>query len=93
MPSQFLTGVGAAAGIALINSIGNLGTYAGLPVIGWVKENTHSFAAGLYFIAACALASAMLACFGTRTIAVGPIAAVETPAGPAAVGAGSHDNE
>jgi ACS family tartrate transporter-like MFS transporter len=79
MPSQFLTGVGAAAGIALINSIGNIGSYAGPLVVGWVKDRTHSFEVGLYFLASCALASALLAYFGTRAIATTAITAVSTP--------------
>jgi MFS transporter, ACS family, tartrate transporter len=68
IPSQFLTGVGAAAGIALINSIGNLGAYAAPPVVGWIRDRTHSFEASLYFLAACALASAVLAHFATRAL-------------------------
>ena len=63
MPSQFLTGLGAASGIALINSIGSIGAYAGPLVVGWVKDTTHSFEVGLYFLASCAFASAVLAFF------------------------------
>jgi ACS family tartrate transporter-like MFS transporter len=69
MPSQFLTGLGAAAGIALINSIGNIGGYVGPLVVGWIKDTTHGFEAGLYFLASCAFASAVLAFFGTRPTA------------------------
>jgi len=75
IPSQFLTGIGAAAGIALINSIGQLGSYAGPPIVGWVKDRTHSFEAGLYFLALCALASSLLAYLGTRTPRPSAIAA------------------
>jgi len=66
MPSMFLTGAAAAAGIALINSIGNLGGYVGPFIVGWIKESTKSFEMGLYFLAACALASAVITCFATR---------------------------
>jgi len=79
MPSQFLTGVGAAAGIALINSIGSIGAYAGPLVVGWVKDTTHSFEAGLYFLASCAFGSAVLAFFGTRAIATTATGVVSTP--------------
>jgi MFS transporter, ACS family, tartrate transporter len=82
MPSQFLTGVGAAAGIALISSIGNIGGYVGPLVVGWVKDRTHSFEVGLYFLASCALASALLAYLGTRAIATTAIAAVRTAPPP-----------
>jgi len=66
MPSLFLTGAGAAAGIALINSIGNLGGYVGPFIVGWIKSSTDSFEMGLYFLAACALASAVITYFATR---------------------------
>jgi MFS transporter, ACS family, tartrate transporter len=91
MPSQFLTGVGAAAGIALINSIGNIGGYAGPLVVGWVKDTTHSFEAGLYFLAWCAFASAVLAFFGTRATATRAIGVISTPAGQIRNTASSYD--
>jgi MFS transporter, ACS family, tartrate transporter len=61
MPSAFLTGSAAAGGIALVNSIGNLGGYVGPFVVGWIKDTTGSFEAGLYFLAACALLSGIIA--------------------------------
>jgi MFS transporter, ACS family, tartrate transporter len=70
IPPQFLTGVGAAAGIALINSIGSLGGYLGPFVVGWTSDSTHGFQAGLYFLSTCALASALLAFLGTRAFRV-----------------------
>ena len=79
MPSQFLTGVGAAAGIALINSIGSIGSYAAPVVVGLIKDRTHSFVVGLYFLASCALASALLAYLGTRAIETTAITAVDNP--------------
>ncbi len=60
MPSMFLTGSSAAASIALINATGNLGGYVGPFVVGWIKDSTNSFQAGLYFLAACALAGAVI---------------------------------
>jgi len=44
-------GVGAAASIALINSIGNTGGFVGPFLLGSIDDATHSFAAGLYVIA------------------------------------------
>jgi ACS family tartrate transporter-like MFS transporter len=70
LPSTFLTGAAAAGGIALVNSIGNLGGFVGPYVVGWIKDATGSFDAGLYFLAACALASAVLAFFGLRPAVV-----------------------
>jgi MFS transporter, ACS family, tartrate transporter len=61
MPSTFLTGTAAAGGIALVNSIGNLGGYVGPFIVGWIKDATGSFETGLYFLAACALLSGIIA--------------------------------
>ena len=60
LPGRFLTGAGAAAGIALINSIGNLGGYLGPFGIGALKEYTGSLAAGLYFISAVEILGVLL---------------------------------
>src|SRR5204862_2928914 len=60
MPTLFLSGSAAAAGIATINSIGNLGGFVGPTVIGWVKDTTGSFLGGLYFVAGLLCLSAVL---------------------------------
>ena len=52
LPSQFLTGVGAAAGIALINSFGNLSGFVGPYLTGWLQDLTGSFRAGMFVVAA-----------------------------------------
>ena len=66
MPSLFLTGAAAAVGIALINSIGNLGGYVGPFIVGWIKQSTDSFEMGVYFLAGCAFTSALITFFATR---------------------------
>ena len=66
MPSAFLTGTAAAGGIALVNSIGNLGGYVGPFIVGWIKDSTGSFESGLYFLAACALLSGIIAYFAVQ---------------------------
>jgi MFS transporter, ACS family, tartrate transporter len=60
MPSMFLSGAGAAAGIALINSIGNLGGFIGPFVIGWLKDKWGSYAGGLYVVGATLAVSAVV---------------------------------
>ncbi|TCB67538.1 MFS transporter [Acinetobacter sp. ANC 4178] len=60
MPTMFLSGAAAATGIATINSIGNLGGFAGPAMIGWVKDQTGSFASGLYFVAGLLILSTVL---------------------------------
>jgi len=51
MPPMFLTGPAAAAAIAWINSIGNLGGFFGPWYVGWMKDLTGSYAGGLYGLA------------------------------------------
>jgi ACS family tartrate transporter-like MFS transporter len=60
MPTLFLRGPAAAAGIAAINSIGNLGGFAGPAIIGWLKDLTGGYAAGLYAVASFLVLSAIL---------------------------------
>ena len=52
LPPAFLGGAAAAAGIALINSVGNLAGFASPFIVGFIKDNTGSTNAGLYVIAA-----------------------------------------
>jgi ACS family tartrate transporter-like MFS transporter len=61
MPPEFLSGAAAAGAIALINSIGNLGGFAGPYVVGIVKQRTHSFAGGMIVMAASLVAAGLLA--------------------------------
>jgi D-galactonate transporter len=50
-PTAFLGGIAAAAGIALINSVGNLAGFVAPFVIGWIKQATQSTDAGLHLLA------------------------------------------
>jgi nitrate/nitrite transporter NarK len=61
IPSSFLTGSSAAAGIAAINSIGNLSGFAGPYVMGYLKDLTGNFTAGLLVLGGCALAGGIVA--------------------------------
>jgi D-galactonate transporter len=58
LPTAFLSGAAAAGGIAIINSIGNLSGFAGPYVMGWLKDATGDYTAGLLTIAATALIGA-----------------------------------
>jgi len=51
LPTGFLTGSAAAGGIALINSIGNLGGFVGPYAIGWIKDATGEITLGLVVLA------------------------------------------
>ncbi len=55
LPAAFLSGAGAAAGIAAINALGNLSGFVGPYAMGWIKDHTGSFSGGLLLIAALAL--------------------------------------
>lgn len=58
IPSGFLTGRAAAAGLALIVSIGNLGGFVGPYMIGYLRESTKSFSTPLYALSAILLVGA-----------------------------------
>ena len=60
LPGRFLSGATAAAGIALINSFGNLGGYIGPFGIGALKEYTGTLSSGLYFLSAVMLSGVLL---------------------------------
>lgn len=47
LPSEFLTGASAAAGIALVNSVANLGGFVGPSSIGAIAERSGSVATGM----------------------------------------------
>jgi nitrate/nitrite transporter NarK len=51
MPAALLSGPAAAAGIALVNSIGNLGGFVGPYLVGLVKDATGSTDGGLITLA------------------------------------------
>lgn len=77
MPSEYLGGSAAAAAIALINSVGNLGGFIGPYLVGIVRQMSHGFSGGL---AAMAL---MLAIAGCLALAIGDRARGRAPVGSA----------
>jgi ACS family tartrate transporter-like MFS transporter len=50
-PTTLLTGAAAAAGIALINSVGSTGGFFGPSIIGWVRDATGGFSGALMVLA------------------------------------------
>jgi D-galactonate transporter len=52
LPTAFLVGAGAAAGIAAINSIANLAGFLAPYLVGWLKQLTSSTDSGMYMLAA-----------------------------------------
>ncbi|MGL5388323.1 MAG: MFS transporter [Enterobacterales bacterium] len=51
LPGALLSGTAAAAGIAFVNSIGNLAGFFGPTVLGWLKDTTGRTDTGLYILA------------------------------------------
>lgn len=66
LPTAFLTGTAAAGGVAMINSIGNLGGQAGPAILAWFQSSDGSFAPGLRVLAA------LVAMCGVLTVALLP---------------------
>ncbi|MFX4292165.1 MFS transporter [Streptomyces bohaiensis] len=60
VPSRFLTGAAAAAGIALINTMGNVAGFASGYVTGWLRDLTGSYVVPLYLVGFFMLLSAVL---------------------------------
>jgi ACS family tartrate transporter-like MFS transporter len=63
LPNTFLTGVGAAAGIGLINSFGNLSGFLGPYLTGWLQSLTGNFRAGLWVVAGFMALAGVIAVF------------------------------
>jgi MFS family permease len=59
LPTAFLGGARAAAGIAAINSIANLGGFVSPYVVGGLRDLTHSTGAGLFAVSAVLVAGAL----------------------------------
>ena len=53
LPSSFLRGSSAAAGLAVINATGNLGGFIAQNVVPWIKDRTGSTLAPMLFLAGC----------------------------------------
>ena len=61
LPPTFLAGTAAAAGIAFMCSVANLGGFASTFLIGWLKDLTHSMSAGLITVGVIVLVGSLLA--------------------------------
>jgi nitrate/nitrite transporter NarK len=60
LPTAFLAGTAAAAGLAFINSIGNLAGFISPFAVGWIKDLTQSTDTGMYLIASLILLGGFL---------------------------------
>jgi D-galactonate transporter len=66
LPTSILSGSAAAAGIAWINSVGNLAGYVSPFLVGTIRDRTHSMTLALLALSAAALASALISLYVTR---------------------------
>jgi ACS family tartrate transporter-like MFS transporter len=67
LPSSILGGAAAAGGIALVNSLANLGGFVGPYVMGWLKESTGGYETGMAVLAAGLLTSVVLVLLQARS--------------------------
>jgi ACS family 4-hydroxyphenylacetate permease-like MFS transporter len=62
IPAGVLAPAARAAGIALIAVAGNIGSASSPTVIGWLRDTTHNFNAGLIFVSVLMLVGATILC-------------------------------
>ena len=60
LPTALLTGTAAAGGIALINSIGNLGGYIGPVLVGYLRGRMDDYVGGMLVLAAALIIAGLL---------------------------------
>ena len=60
VPTQFLTGAAAAAGIALINTVGNLAGFSAGYITGWLKDLTGGYTVPMFVVGGFMLLSSIL---------------------------------
>ncbi|WP_395093299.1 MFS transporter [Armatimonas sp.] len=72
VPPQFLRGTYIAAGLALINSVGNLAGFAGPKLFGKVKADGNDFLPSLLLLASFVMAGGLLAAFVTKKLERNP---------------------
>lgn len=63
LPTVFLSGTAASAGIAWINSVGNLAGYVSPYLVGKIRDTMHSMTPALILLSACSLGSALITIF------------------------------
>lgn len=60
LPTSYLSGAAASAGIAWINSVGNLGGFVSPFLVGKIRDVTHSTSLALFVVACCCFMSSIL---------------------------------
>ena len=83
LPTRFLTGAAAAAGVALINTIGNLAGFSAPFVTGFVHDWTGGYEIPMFIVGFVMLVSAVLMVLLARSNRINPVTVNETDAAPA----------
>ena len=81
VPTQFLTGVAAAAGIALINTMGNMAGFSAPYVTGYLKDWTGDYKVSMFVVGGFMLLSAILMIALSRRNRVEAAPGTEVPMG------------
>ena len=81
VPTQFLTGVAAAAGIALINTMGNIAGFAAPYVTGWLNDLTGGYRVPMFVVGGFMLLSAVLMFLLSRHGRVEQVPGTQVPVG------------
>jgi MFS family permease len=81
VPTQFLTGIAAAAGIALINTMGNVAGFAAPYITGWLKDATGDYKVSMFVVGGFMLLSAVLMTLLSRRKQVELAPGTEVPVG------------
>ena len=79
LPPKFLFGARAAAGIAAINSLGNIGGFIAQNLVPWVRQTTGSVKTPMLIPATCLLVFAVVTLFILRRNRGGSIAQSHLP--------------
>ncbi|MGD0192636.1 MAG: MFS transporter [Rhizomicrobium sp.] len=81
LPQSFMGGTAAATGIALVNSIGNLGGFTGPYLMGWFRQMSGGYSLGLAALAAGLTGTAALVFLMARALTPPP-AVIESSSAP-----------
>jgi len=76
LPTSFLGGTAAAGCVAFVNSIGNIGGFLGPYLMGWLKDRTGGYSAGMVALAAGLAVTAAIVLTVSRKFAVARAQAV-----------------
>ena len=79
IPSRFLTGAAAAAGIALINTAGNIAGFAAGYITGWLKDFSGSYTLSMFVVGGFMILSAVLMIALSRRRPADPTDPAEQP--------------